>query len=228
MERRCEPELMDDPALSADEHREALRGLNRINRALWTDHGLFREAVRLSGIEHPSLLDLGTGGGSFLQHAARRSRRSSGGAPLRLGLDVSPRALGWAREWCGDGVNWVASDARRLPLAERSVDVVVCSLFLHHFGRADLTNILAEGARVARVGLVAGDLTRSRLAFGLTWLATRVTSRSRVFRVDGPLSVRAALRPEELSQCAHEAGLDGARVRRAFPFRMVLTWRKQT
>jgi hypothetical protein len=60
----------------------------------------------------------------------------------------------------------------------------------------------------------------------MTWMMTRAFSRSRVFHHDGPVSVRAAYTPDELRALAQAAGLQGARVRRQAPWRMVLTWQR--
>ena len=86
--------------------------------------------------------------------------------------------------------------------------------------------VLREAARVARLGIVIDDLSRSAAAFVVTWLGTRILSRSHVFHVDGPRSVRAAFRQEELAQLAGRAGLNGARVEKRFPFRLLVVWKK--
>lgn len=240
--RDRQPELMDNPALDHDEHRAALRSLDRVNNALGVNRRLFR-AIRTTACGPvDSILDVGTGGGGFLRYC--RGQRPSDKPSLLIGLDRSASALAMARSWsesndAGDlrpnrpatsphtsirSLSWISADARRLPLQDASVDVVVCSLFLHHFDEAEIVDILREFARVARRGVVVGDLVRSRASFVLTWLATRLTSRSRVFHVDGPRSVRAALTPTELRSCADRAGMHGAIVRGHLPFRMILSW----
>ncbi len=222
---RCRaPELIDDPVLDARAHAHALRSLNRVNRLLGVDRGLYAAVAELGPVDRLSVLDLGTGGGGFLAYLFRRRGRTC--MPLLLGLDCSAFALGQAWAWYDGAVQPVVADARGIPLADESVDVVTCSLFLHHFDEADIVGILREAARVSRRGMVVGDLSRSCLALVLTWITTRLISRSHVFHVDGPRSVRAAFRPSELAALAGLAGLVGARVRRRFPFRLMLVWRK--
>lgn len=216
------PELMDDPAVDPRELRHALDTLNRTNRALGVERRLFEEAQRVAGIAAPSILDLGAGGGGFLQYVHLQSPGRNG-TPL-IGLDFSPNAT--AREK-GDILDFLVGDARRVPLADESVDVVTCSLFLHHFDPPDVQRILREAARVARRGVVVSDLTRSWTSWVVTWAVTRLLSRSRLFHVDGPRSVRAAFTRAEMLELARSAGLAGARVRRTFPFRMLLSWRKE-
>jgi SAM-dependent methyltransferase len=216
-----EPELMDDPAVSRRELTHALETLNRTNRALGIDRRLLAEVRRIAPQSPPSLLDLGAGGGGFL-HYANDAFTGRNGSPL-IGLDRSPHA---AARQKGDILDFLVADARSVPLADESVDVVTCSLFLHHFDPPDVVRILREAARVARRGVVVGDLTRSWSAWITTWTMTRILSRSRLFHIDGPRSVRAAYTPEELADLASQASLIGADIRRSFPFRMILSWRK--
>ena len=219
------PELMDDPRLHATEHVHALRALNRINRVLGADRQLAAGINDLAGCDFNSVLDLGAGGCGFLgflagKDVAHIERRY-------IALDVSQRALRYAGQWHTESIHCVRADAHRVPFADDSIDIVTSSLFLHHFSDEGVTSILREASRVARKGIVIGDLTRSRVAWITTWLATHATSRSRVFHVDGPRSVRAAFRPAELQSLTEHAGLRNATVARRFPFRMMLVWKKE-
>lgn len=214
-----EPELMDDPAVDAREHDRVLDVLDWTNRGLGGHAALLRAVQTLGDIG--SMLDLGCGGGGFL----RFLREQFAGRPPRLvGLDFSRFVIQRARRLHGDEFEFIQSDARTIPLADASVDVVTCSLFLHHFDPPDVVGILHEARRVARRGVVIADLTRSRLAWTATWLMTRVLSRNRLFHIDGPRSVRAAFTPAEMRELLAAAGLTGARVYRSFPFRMIARW----
>lgn len=217
------PELIDAPDLDPGEHRHALHALNQINRWLGIDRRLFRAVQELGSAATLSIVDVGAGGGGFLNYVAKR--RGENGPPL-VAADWSTLAMRQTRAWSTKGVFAVVADARRLPFADASVDVVTCSLFLHHFDPDEVVAILSEAARVARKGMVFSDLVRSRLALALTWATTRATSRSRVFHSDGTRSVRAAFIASELKEFARRAGLRGARVQRQFPFRALLVWSK--
>lgn len=224
MNRQRETELMDDPGVDSREHDDALEALNGVNGLLGVNRQLARAIGRLGPLEQMSVLDVGAGGGGFLAYLRDRARVN--GRRRLVGLDFSPRAAERARRWHPDGIKFLVGDARRIGLADGSIDVATCSLLLHHFDEEDAARILAEMARVARRGAVVGDLSRSTLAWIVTWLTTRILSRSRLFHVDGPRSVRAAYEKQSLLALARRAGLEGARVRRAFPFRLILTWSK--
>ena len=79
-------------------------------------------------------------------------------------------------------------------------------------------------AQAARRLVVVNDLSRSRLGYLVAQIACRTITRSEVVRVDGPRSVAAAFRPGEAQRLAQRAGLHGAKVRRMWPFRFLLTW----
>jgi len=222
MKRRRIPELMDGPGIDVADHAHALRSLNRINRVLGMDRRLLG-VLGKTGRTNGSILDLGCGGGGFLGFLA--DQRGSG-CQLLLGVDRSEYALCCGARWQRPGIRWISGDACKLPLADKSVDVVTCSLFLHHFDEPQAISVLREAGRVALDAVIVADLVRSRLAWMLTWIVTRLLSRSWIFHVDGPRSVRAAYRPGELADLARRAGMHDANMERCFPFRMVLTWNK--
>lgn len=211
---------MDDPRLDGEAHRHALASLARANRLLGLDRSVGR-AVERAAPGAASVLDLGCGGGALLGTLA-----DSGSCTRAFGIDRSEFALKLAAAGVPAG-SWIVADVRRLPLAAGSIDVVVCTLLLHHFDPDDVVAVLGEAARVARSAVVVSDLTRSRLALAATWLATRVLSRSWVFHTDGARSVRAAFTAAEMRTLARRADMHGAKVVSQFPFRMLLAWQKQ-
>jgi ubiquinone/menaquinone biosynthesis C-methylase UbiE len=93
-------------------------------------------------------LDAACGTGRFAEFLARRGHRV-------IGVDSSPHMLAHARRRVPDGEFHVA-ELDQLPLADDSVDVIVCALALVHVPR--LQPALAEFARVLRPG---GDLVIS-------------------------------------------------------------------
>jgi ubiquinone/menaquinone biosynthesis C-methylase UbiE len=213
-------EVMDGPCLDPDAHGHALRSLARANRVLGVNKSVCKAVERVAP-RTSSVLDLGCGSGTLLQQLLQ-----SGGCRRAFGVDRSEFALTLAATSFRQGSGIVA-DVRQLPLASGSIDVVVCTLLLHHFDASDAVALLAEAGRVARRAVLISDLTRSRFAWVMTWLATRLLSRSWVFHTDGPRSVRAAYAPAEMQALARQAGMAHATIARQFPFRMLLVWRKQ-
>ena len=221
--RTCE--LIDMPVVDERAYAHELYSLDRVNRMLGMNDALSRRVHRIPAGCTPSVLDLGTGGGGLLGALSNAPRRNGYG--LLIGLDRSQFSLVWARRCQGCGIHWLAADARRVPLPDDSIDVVTCSFLLHHFEPSDAVELLREASRIARRGIVIGDLTRSRWALLLTWLVVRMISRSHMFHVDGVRSVRAAYNAVELADMARRAGLHGARIERCFPLRLMMTWKKR-
>jgi len=209
------PELMDwasDPRELAGD----LDNLERINRFLGGRSLVRRQLDRVlprgKGAASLTLLDVATGGGDLPRDVALRLRRRGVRATI-LAVDFNPVTLACARERSRavPELRFLCGDARRLPLRAHSVDIVLCSLVLHHFDEEDAVQVLREMARVCRRALIVNDLRRSPTALVLIWLITRFVC-NRMTRYDGPLSVRRAFTPHELRRLAALAGLHGARV----------------
>jgi ubiquinone/menaquinone biosynthesis C-methylase UbiE len=169
-----------------------------------------------------TLLDVGTGGGDIPRALVRWARRA--GRSIRIfALDREAETLRAAADRMAGypEITLIQGDALALPVHPRSVDVAISALVLHHLTPAEAAASFAEMDRVARRGLVANDLFRSRVAHAAVWLTTRLLAKSRMSRHDGPLSVRRAYTCREVESLARRADLVGVRVHRhAWAFRL--------
>ena len=224
-------ELLDAPSPDPATLGRNLGDIRLINRALGWTAAVVRELSVLTARHNwPAftLLDVATGSADIplavLRWARRRNLRI---AALAGDLNAAVLAVA-ARQAAHDpDLALVRFDALRAPFADRAVDVVTCSLTLHHFAPPDAVALLRELGRVARRALIVGDLERSWPAY----LAARllvVALRNRMTHHDAPVSVLRAYTAEELHRLAAEAGLHGARVTRRFPFRLELVWEPET
>lgn len=228
-ERRREPEIMDDPALAAEHHHRALRGLARLNR-LSASAGILWPALRdlARELRRPiRVLDVASGAGDVPLQLHRVAQRHRVAVAID-GCDISPRAIAHAKETSrasGLPCRFFRLDAlqERLP---RGYDAVTCSLFLHHLDDAEVVGVLASMAAAARHLVLVSDLRRSAGGLALAYGASRLFSRSTVVRTDAVLSVRAAFTVDELRHLAGLAGLRDADVTRRRPCRMLLSWRR--
>jgi SAM-dependent methyltransferase len=219
------PELFDDPAADGATVLASLRDIAWANRlfggasaALARLDEFFRAVPRGTTL---TLLDVGTGDGDIPRAARRRAARR--GVRLRLlGLERHPAAARRAAR--GGEIAAVRADARALPIAARSVDLVLCSQLLHHFRDAALTAVVTELARVARLGVVVADLRPSPLAAAGFWLASFPLAFHPVSRHDGVLSVLRGFTASALRRACTDAGVD-ADVRQHPGFRVTAAWR---
>jgi len=223
-------EILDSGQYVEKELKGTLSDLRLYNARFGGTRLMTREVARLiedaGRPRRVTLLDVATGSAdipvSLSRWAASRGIELTG-----VGVDANGAVLDEARRYGRTSISpalFVQADACRLPHPDGSVDIAICSTFLHHLEREEVVAALVEMRRVARLGVIAVDLTRSRLALSLVWLLTRVTSRNRLTRHDGPLSIRRAFTPPELAELLVEAGMGDAVIRRAGPVRMVARW----
>lgn len=226
--RAGEAELLDEEGHDPRELIRSLELVDGVNRWLGGRRALRRHLEPLDGGgRRLRVLDVGCGAGHALL-ALRAAWAGPGRAGLLVGVDRHPEIASLAGENVDDAerVVVVRADALRLPFATGAFDLAICTLTLHHFSGDDAVGVLREMARVSRLRVLVNDLERHVLNYvAARILALTVWRRSPVTRHDGPLSVRRSFTRSELLRLGEEAGLEDVRVRRHFPFRLVLEGR---
>ena len=217
-------ELLDDPAADAGSVAESLRHIARANRWFGGTGAMLR-GLGTALADVPSgarltLLDLGTGLGDLPLAAARHAARR-GITIEAFGLEVSPVAARLARE---RGVAVVRGDIGALPLAPRSVDIVLLSQVAHHFAPDSIVDILRACDRLARRAVIVADLRRSGVALAGFAVAARLMGFDALTRADGRTSIRRGFARAELESLLHRAGVDAVTCRSP-GWRLVAVWR---
>ena len=239
--RRNVPELLDREDNPLGEHIASLKDLQGFNTRWYGTRIILEELEAVVGPETEDLgpgtvdrgpwtfLDVGTATAD-IPRAIVAWGRARGMDMRAVGLDLHPLHLRLARRELGNGsgVTLARGDGLRLPFRDASVDVVVCSLFLHHFTEAEAVRILREFRRVARRAVVVSDLGRSWGLYGGLWALTKLSARSPITVNDALISALRAFTPGEAAALARKAGLEDARVRRRFPFRWTLVARSSS
>jgi len=145
--------------------------------------------------------------------------------PIRIvALDLSEDILTLAKSSIASypEVTLMRGNALALPFPDRAIDVVICGLALHHFTFEDGSRVLREIDRVARGGFIVNDIGRSWGAYLGALLDTRLFTRSRLARHDGPLSVLRAFTVSEMRAMIAAAGVHNVDIRRHPWFRIAL------
>jgi ubiquinone/menaquinone biosynthesis C-methylase UbiE len=204
-------EYLDRP-VPPSEREAALAAIHRLN-AWFGGYWLSERAIvtllgRAPAAGSLTVIDVGGGRGDLAARLVRRGHRSR-----RLRVVVVDREIGGAGRG-SPGIGVVRADATALPFRKGAADVVTASLLLHHLEPEAAVRALGEMRAAARLGVVVNDLSRTRLTLALVWLATRLVTRHRVARHDGPLSVRRAYAPDELRALAGQAGIARVAFRR--------------
>lgn len=218
---------MDRPNADPEILRDDLQNLRTINRMFGGLAAVRKNILPLIERIPPDreihLLDLATGSAdhpvSIVQLAKRLGRKIHITA-----VDNNSHMLRISREET-KGISEIIideQDIRHPSYPDRSFDVVLCSLALHHFSRADAITILSEMKRLSRVGLLVNELNRSWVGAWTAWLYTRLTTRNPMTLFDSPLSVLRAFTIKELRTMALEAGIENPILKRQPMFRLVL------
>jgi ubiquinone/menaquinone biosynthesis C-methylase UbiE len=227
--RSNEPELMDDLTVDDDGLRQTLHELDVINQWLGgndlTLQGVGRLLWQLPEERRHTTLriaDLGCGSGDMLRRIQRQFGQDFS---LELvGIDANPAVIRYAREksFYVPEVHLLTEDVFSEHFQAQTFDIILCTLFLHHFTHEQLVMLLNRFRQQAHIGLVINDLHRHWFAYhSIKWL-TRFFSRSYMTRYDASLSVARAFSRKELRQCMDEAGWERYQIRWRWAFRWQL------
>ncbi|HEY5823863.1 MAG TPA: SAM-dependent methyltransferase, partial [Cyclobacteriaceae bacterium] len=105
---------------------------------------------------------------------------------------------------------------------KQQFDIVLATLFTHHFTNEELIDLFKSLAKQARIGIVINDLHRHWFAFhSIKWL-TYFFSKSYMVKADGPLSVLRAFHKNELISILNRAGITNYTLRWRWAFRWEL------
>ena len=219
-ERALAEEQMDDPALDAGTYTRVLHGLAQVNTVTLARRPTLAFLERaVGGRERFALLDVGFGDGDMLRAIAKWARRRGIDARL-VGIDLNQRSVAAAKEATPPGLRIDYRGGDYAELAGEGWDCVVSSLVAHHMTRAQLVAFLRFMESEARAGWLVNDLHRHGFAYGGWPLLAGLMRWHPIVRHDGHLSIARSYRPAEWPPLLAEAGVEGARVFRAFPFRL--------
>jgi len=234
-ERRRSPEMIAPPpeSYSQSEYAGSLADIRSVNRFLGDNRTTLKLFLALvSGIavsvERPlRVLDVATGSADIPVAVVKWVRRQ-GRTVIVTAVDINPLAVREAAAFTREypEITVAVADGFSLPFAEGSFDIVLCAKTLHHFSEEETVRLLKEIVRVTAIGYIIMDLRRSWVAWLLITMLTRVFTRNRLTRHDGPMSVLRSYTVTELVALADRAGLAGCRIVRQPFWLMVLSGRK--
>jgi ubiquinone/menaquinone biosynthesis C-methylase UbiE len=189
--------------------RKSLRFLRRVNRLLGytrsTLHHLEHYSRSWRRDEPIRILDVATGSADLLRAILRWADARGYGALRVVGLDLhATTAAAALAQNPHPRIRIVRGNALVLPFADASFDYVTTSLFLHHLDDDDVVRVRREMSRVARRGIVAGDLLRRKRAY--LWIKLFTVFANPIVKNDGPASVAQAFTRDEVLSLRGRAG----------------------
>jgi SAM-dependent methyltransferase len=217
--RAIAEELMDAEDLDAGTYAHVMADLARVNGVTMAARPTLDFLARgTAGMTRFRLLDVGFGDGDMLRRIARWARKGGLDAEL-IGVDLNPRSEQAARAHTPANlpITWITGDYAD---HAQGVDFIISSLVAHHMTRAQLVDFLCVMEARAGKGWLVNDLHRHRFAYHGFPILAGLFRWHRIVRHDGRLSIARSYRPAEWPPLLAEAGVAGARIHRAFPFRL--------
>lgn len=227
-QRIDEAEIMDDFDLPAAELVPVLKGLGNLN-AWFGGHHLLIDALKKFPVQAGNHIgDWGCGGGDGLKAIARRAQQQH--MPLTFtGVDAAPAAISFAqRETAAyPNISYLQSDVMNPELQNKGFDIIISSLFTHHFGDEAWIALVKNMYQSARRGVIITDLHRHWLPYYAVMFLSRYIIRNKMMEYDGPLSVRRSFTRQDLQQLLAKAGISNYKIKWKWAFRWQLTIYKQ-
>jgi 2-polyprenyl-3-methyl-5-hydroxy-6-metoxy-1,4-benzoquinol methylase len=227
-QRSSATEIMDDFSLEGKVFRDTLNKLETINRTLGGN------IVTIGGLktllkDQPKdkeivIVDLGCGHGDILRDVAEFGRKRGYNFKL-IGIDANQDAIDYAEELSQDyeELEFQALDIFSEAFQKLKYDVVLCTLFAHHFKNEELKPLLKVLLKNARLGIVINDLHRHKLAYYL-FKTIGLFIRNRMVREDGLTSILRAFKRKDLEQISTELNAQfSIKWKWAFRYQWILT-----
>ena len=206
--RSSEMEIMDDFTIEGALFRDTLDKLEFINRFLGgnsvTINGLKKLLKNQSKNKTITIVDLGCGNGDILRDVAKFGRKNNYSFKL-IGIDANLAAIEYAKELSKEysELSFKTIDILSEDFKKQSYDVVLCTLFLHHFKNEELISFLKTTTNKATIGVVVNDLHRHKLAYYLFKLIGFFI-KNKMVRQDGLTSVLRAFKKKDLENISKE------------------------
>ena len=203
-QRTDKEELMDDFSIGGDLLRDTLDKLEKINR--W----LGGNKVTVNGLKallknHPkeqkiTIVDIGCGHGDILRDVAKFGRKEGYKFKL-IGVDANSAAIDYANELSMEypELSFKTQDIFYKDFKSETFDVVIATLFLHHFKEEQLVSFLKNTIKQTKIGMVINDLHRHTLAYYLFLLLSIFISNKMIIE-DGLTSVLRGFKRDDLEK----------------------------
>lgn len=222
--RSNEEEIMDDLDSSGEVIDQTLYELDEINRKLGGNHvtidGIKRLLLKNPPIRKITIADIGCGGGDILIEIAKWANKRKLDVEL-VGIDANPNIVNFARKNASNfpHISFEVLNIFSPDFRSQSFDIIISSLFTHHFKDDDLISLFASLKKQAIVGVIINDLHRHWLAYYSIKLIVNVLSKSPMVQHDGPVSVLRAFKKHELVNILKKAGIYQYSIRWMWAFR---------
>jgi len=218
--RSSEEEMMDDFSLGHEIIDPIMDELEVVNKLLGGYDVFFNAFIKIGIKDGMRISDWGCGGGDSLRIIAKWARKRNLKISL-LGVDATESALEYARERSKNfpEISYILADVMSDQLLPDQFDIVISSLFTHHFTDPNWIRLIQKMADCASTYVVINDLHRHWFAYHSIGLITSVFSRSEMVKHDSKLSVLRSFKRTEIDQMLKKGGFNNYSIKWMWAFR---------
>ena len=223
--RSNEKEYLDNSVIDTNDLYRTLVELNIINTYLGGYKASLQGMKDILKIKKPirNILDIGFGGGDSIKQLSKFADNSNQ-LLFFYGVDMKTDCINYAEANLASLKNkkLICDDYRNIaPALLEQIDVIHCSLFLHHLTDNEIISLFKFGKEHGCI-LLANDLHRNWLAYYSIKFLTALFSKSWLVKNDACLSVRRAFRKSELESLLQQAGYTNYSVKWSWAFRYIV------
>ncbi|WP_142784611.1 methyltransferase domain-containing protein [Changchengzhania lutea] len=201
-------EIMDDFSIKGELLHDSLDKLAHINTWLGGNQ------VTINGLKnilknHPKnqplkIMDLGCGGGDILRDVAMFGKRNQYQFEL-IGIDANKATVDYASKLSEgyENISFLHLDIFSEAFNNLEYDVVLGTLFLHHFKEDELIILLKNLLNKTKIGIVINDLHRHKMAYYLFKILCLTISNKMIIE-DGLTSVLRGFKKSEIEHISNK------------------------
>lgn len=236
--RSSEIEIMDDLEMEGAELSKALDQIQIVNRFLGGHqiviNGLqkiinqSKKRLSVSGtrpfFDAPiKIADLGCGAGDTLRAIAEWGKKENIELDL-YGIDANAFTVDYAEKLSTSQTNitYLQKNIFAEDCSLEGFDIVICSLFLHHFEEDELLMFFQKCKDSKVKTLLINDLQRHWMPYYLFKLICSTLRASHMTREDGLLSIRKAFTKTDFEQLLQKSGIEEYELQWKWAFRYQL------
>lgn len=201
--RSSQKEVMDSLDFQGDELNNLLLDLKAINKWLGGNYitidGVNKLIKNHSRDNAVTIIDIGCGDGEMLRKCADYFVKQNLRFKL-IGIDFNENILEIAKSKSVgySNISFLNMDVVNNTEAIPESDIILCTLFLHHFKNEEIEKLIKKFLVKSRLGIVINDLERSKLAFNLFKLVHKLFLKTKTARHDGLISIARGFKKNEL------------------------------
>lgn len=223
--RSSEKEYLDNSHIETKDLYQNLIELDIINSRLGGYNASRKGLATILKTATPvsTILDIGFGGGDSIKKMQNYCDKKN----VKLffyGVDLKKDCVKYAE--CNltriSNIELICDDYRNISAdLLKQIDVIHCSLFLHHLTDEEIIDLLKIGKSNQCI-ILANDLQRNWFAYYSIKFLTAIFSKSYLVKNDAPLSVKRGFKKHELIALLEKAGYKNYSVKWSWAFRYIL------